>query len=84
MVLKKANVNREEVSQVVKDKINEFALRGFRALGVSVADGDHTGADECATLISDMRQSSDAFDVICAVHHCFWCDARCRRLARVD
>ena len=48
MVLKKANVNREEISTVVKDKINEFAMRGFRALGVSVADGDQTGPDECA------------------------------------
>ena len=48
VVLKKANVNREEVSTVVKDKINEFALRGFRALGVSVADGDQSGPDECA------------------------------------
>ena len=33
---------------MVKDKINEFAMRGFRALGVSVADGDQTGPDECA------------------------------------
>ncbi|KAK9838144.1 hypothetical protein WJX81_003766 [Elliptochloris bilobata] len=46
VVLKKANVNREEVSTMVKDKINEFALRGFRALGVSVADGDQSGPDE--------------------------------------
>ena len=69
MVLKKASVNREEVGQVVRDKINEFALRGFRALGVSVADGDHTGADECATLISNVLQPSrHAFDVIHAVH----------------
>ncbi len=48
VVLKKANVNRDEVSTVVKDKINEFALRGFRALGVSVADGDQSGPDQCA------------------------------------
>ena len=48
VILKKANVNREEVSTMVKDKINEFAMRGFRALGVSVADGDQTGPDECA------------------------------------
>jgi hypothetical protein len=41
-------VNRDEVSTVVKDKINEFALRGFRALGVSVADGDQSGPDQCA------------------------------------
>ena len=41
-------MNREEVGTMVKDKINEFAMRGFRALGVSVADGDQTGPDECA------------------------------------
>ena len=57
VILKKANVNREEVSTVVKDKINEFAMRGFRALGVSVADGDQTGPDECAP---------------CTLSHPFW------------
>ena len=46
VVLRKAH-NSAAISGEVRAKINEFASRGFRALGLAVADSD-TGEGKCA------------------------------------
>ena len=45
VVLRKAH-NSGEIAGEVKAKINEFASRGFRALGLAIAEGD-TGEGKC-------------------------------------
>ena len=46
VVLRKAH-NSADVEAEVRAKIKEFAARGFRALGLAVADGS-TGEARCA------------------------------------
>ncbi len=43
--------NSKEIQDEVKAKINEFAGRGFRALGLAVAEGD-TGDAKCAPVLA--------------------------------
>lgn len=54
VVLKKAQ-NQAEIEQKVNDKITEFAQRGFRSLGVALAEGqtgDKYGPLACSRVVS--------------------------------